>query len=102
MWGQIPGNSVITTSGVLGNSGKPKRVFFVSIVPEAATAGVLALYNGTGTGDDKFVGDLVAPAGTGALFDLGDKGIRFDKGCYVSCGATSGVSYAVIVYQEEQ
>ena len=102
MLGQVPGNERLTESGDLGLTGKPKRIFYVVVGPEAATAGVLALHNGTSTSDDKYVGDLVATAGTANLFDLGHNGYRFPAGCYVSCSATSGVSYANIAYQEEQ
>ena len=102
MLGQVPGNSRFTAGGELGRSGKPKRVFFISVASQASTAGTLALYNGTSASGDKYVGDIGATAGSGGLYDLGGHGIRFENGCYVACSANSGVSYALIVYQEEQ
>ena len=100
-WGQVPGNQRFTASDDLGTAGKPKRVFLISMESEASTAGVLYLRDGTASGDTAFV-TCQGNAGSGNIFDLGHNGIRFPKGCYVQCGATSGVTYAVIVYQEEQ
>jgi len=101
MLGQVPGNQRFTASGDLGRSGKPKRVFFVSMASEISTAGVITLRNGTAVGSTAYA-NLEGNAGSGNLFDIGHNGIRFEAGCYVHCSATSGVTYAVIVYQEEQ
>ena len=102
MFGQVPGNSRFTAGGNLGRAGKPKRVFFISMASEAGTAGILSLYNGTSASGEKYLGDLVGVAGSGNCMDLGCNGIRFEYGCYIGAGAASGLSYAVIVYQEEQ
>ena len=101
MYGQVPGNQRFTSSGNLGRTGKPKRVFLVSMASEISTAGVITLRNGTAVGSTAYA-NLEGNAGSGNIIDLGDKGIRFEDGCYVHCSATSGVTYAVIVYQEEQ
>ena len=101
MYGQVPGNERFTGNDDLGRTGNPKRVFFVSMESEASTAGVLYLKDGTSTGADTFA-TLIGNAGSGNIFDLGGNGIRFPNGCFVQVGRTSGVTYAVIVYQEEQ
>lgn len=96
---QIPGNQRFTASGDLGRAGKPKRVYLVSMASEASTAGVLKLRDGTSTGGTEYIG-FEGNAGSSNAYNLG-KGIRFENGCYVHCGATSGVTYAVVVYHEE-
>lgn len=100
MW-QVPGNEYFEASGDLGVKGQPKRVFFASILSEASTGAVLTLRDGTATGDSAFV-TLNGSAGSGSLHDLSHTGIRFPRGCYVHAGAESGLTNAVIVFQEEQ
>ena len=63
---QVPGNEYFEASGDLGNSGKPKRVYFVSMLSEANTGAVLTLRNGTATGDSAFV-TLNGVAGSGSV-----------------------------------
>jgi len=100
MLGQIPGNQRFVASGDLGRSGKPKRVFLIATKSIAATASVLSLHNGTSASAEEFIG-FEGDMGSRNVYELG-RGIRFPNGCYVACGAGSGTTYAVIVYQEEQ
>ena len=100
---QIPGAQRITAGSAIGASGKPKRVFFVSMACNASTAGTLTLYDAASAASTAniFV-TLIGQAGSGNIFDLGGEGIRFPNGCFAECSANSGIAFAVIVYQEEK
>lgn len=88
------GTQILTTSGVVGVSGKPTRVFCVHIV-SAGTAGNATLKDGTTT-DGTASATYLATINTGTTFPAEGTGIYFPNGCYASFDAN--VSRCVVTY----
>lgn len=89
------GVQILTSSGVVGASGKPTKVYCVHVV-SGGTAGNVTLKDGTttsGTATDAFLGTI----NTGSTFELPAQGLRFVNGCYASFDAN--VSRCVISFQ---
>ncbi len=93
----IHGVEVITANGALITSGKPVRVYNVSIVG-SGTAGV-ELYNGTAVSGTARV-SFKAGAATRTTTQNFEGGLLFPGGCYVEI--ESGTSQAVIECRLEQ
>ena len=88
------GTQVLTTSGVVGASGKPTRVFCVHIV-SAGTAGNATLKDGTTTAGTASAAFL-ATINTGTTFTAEGTGIYFPNGCFASFDAN--VTRCVVTY----
>ncbi len=81
----------ITTSQVIGTSGKPLRVYHVSLMSGGA-ASTLKLYNGTDA--TTIHRELTGTSGEAKEFDFGEQGIFFPAGCYAAVDAN--ITYATI------
>ena len=97
-----PGTKIMTAPGAVGTSDAsgrvfPVRVYFVSMVATAATAGILSLYNGTSASGTTCL-QLRALATSADTIDIG-YGLLFTSGCY--CDFTTGSMNVSIIYHQE-
>lgn len=95
----LVGTQRFTASGVLGKTGTPKYVHFVTMASSAGTGAVITFYNGTdATSTANIYASVYGSAGSGNTEDLGT--MYMPQGCYVALGAGSGTQYAVVQYHE--
>ena len=99
-----PGTKTMTAPGVVGttrsataNDAYPVRVYFVSLIATAATAGTLHLYNGTSAAGTKVL-RAHALANSSDTLDVG-WGMLFTSGCYADF--TTGSMHVAIQYTVE-
>lgn len=86
---------VLTTSVVLGVSGKPIRVFNMSLL-SGGTASVIQLKSGTSGSGTIFIQET-GTISTGKTFDYGTHGHYFPTGCFVTVDAnivSAEISYS--------
>jgi hypothetical protein len=93
---QVPGNVNLTGAGVVGPSGKPIRVFHVSLV-SSGTPSTCTLCNGTTNATPYLQIDGTASKQVDLDFHYG---VRFPQGCYFN--DDSNETYVTIVFTEEQ
>lgn len=88
-FGKTTGTEVITADGAVISSGKPVRVFSVTVA--SGTAHGARLYNGTSTGGTLF--DEINPSANTTKTQNFENGKLFSGGCYVDLltGASSAV-----------
>lgn len=85
----------ITASGVVGNSGKPIRVYGYTQRSGALGVGVVQLFDGTNaTGNERWKGSGVTD--DGALVNFPANGKYFPNGCY--CQIDANVTYVELDY----
>lgn len=78
----VGGTQLLAADGALGTSGTAVRVYAISIL-SGATAGILSLRNGTGTGDTIYATLTCAAVSTSTVFTFGTTGMFFPNGCFV-------------------
>jgi hypothetical protein len=91
---QNASSQILTSSGIVGASGKQTRVFCVHIV-SAGTAGNATLKNGTDT-NGTAQSTYLATINTGTTFVENAQGLHFPSGCFASFDAN--VSRCVVTY----
>lgn len=80
-----PGSQAVNTTAILvGTSGKPMRVYTITMISDG-TAGVLKLYEGTSTGGTLKL-QLDGTINKQVSFDSA-MGIRFTSGCWMETDA---------------
>lgn len=92
------GSARIAASGVVGLSGKPVRVYSIT-VKSGGTAGVVQLFNdinGSTAANEKFI--MTGTISTGATVAFGNRGKFFPAGCY--CAIDANVVYADVDYEQ--
>jgi hypothetical protein len=91
-----------TTAGgqAVGISGKPTRVYHVSIL-SGAIAGQIKLYNGTSTSGTVYVQQLCTVVNTSNEFDYGQEGFLFPNGCYYEEVVDANVKSTTIMFSQE-
>ncbi len=80
----LPGIQTITADGVIGQSGKPVRVFSIHLI-SAGIPSVLAVHNGTSASGTQIL-SITGTANTGVTTSF-EQGLRFPDGCYVNVDA---------------
>ena len=96
----LPGNSLVTDDAIIGTSGAPKRVFSLHIVATSGGAASVSLFNGTDDTGTERLKLTTSAASKGNTFDA-HMGIRFNNGLFLEPN-DGNLSYALVVYQEEQ
>jgi hypothetical protein len=90
------GKTQITSSGVVGTSGKPMRIYG-AVVRSAGTAATVALYDGTSTsGTTKYEDIDGAINSTVRVMYAG--GLLFNSGCYASI---ANATYVTFILEQE-
>lgn len=92
----LPGTQRITADSAIGPSGKPIRLFCVSLV-SGGTASVLSLLDGTSTGGTQFV-SITGTVSTGTVINFAG-GMRFPNGLYAD--VDTNISSATFVFDYE-
>lgn len=92
----VPGVQRVTADAVIGQSGKPKRIFFIHLV-SLAGASTCIIRNGTSAASTAFV-QIDGIASQGVTLNFAG-GFRFPDGAFFD--ADGNISYAVISYTEE-
>lgn len=85
----------------VGTSGKPTRVYHVSILSGAA-AGEIKLYNGTSTSGTLYVEQLCTVVSSSNEFDYGQEGFLFPAGCYYEEVVDANVTSTTITFSQER
>jgi len=84
---QNSGTQFFTAAGVVGASGKPVRVFNITVVSDG-TAGVTTVRSGTSSGGTAW--DIITGTiSTGVNRNYGTQGRVFPSGCYIDADAHS-------------
>lgn len=91
-----PGTTKITADGVVGQSGKPTRIYSVSLV-SGGSASTLALYSGTSTGGTLL--DQVDGTASQSVTKNYAGGLLFPAGCFAD--VDSNVSYVTFGHMQE-
>lgn len=94
---QTGGTQLVTVDAAIGTSGATTRVFGIHILSTGGGGGVVALRNGTSTGDTIWVQET-GTTSKGVTFFYGDKGFLFPNGCFVDIDNNT-TSVAVIYSQ---
>ena len=92
----VPGSVRITADGAIGTSGKPVRIYSISLI-SGGTASVLSLLDGTSAAGTQQV-SLTGTASTGMIANFAG-GLRFPSGCYAD--VDGNISSATIVFNQE-
>lgn len=90
-----PGTTRITADSVIGQSGKPTRVYWVSLV-SGVSASTLTLRNGTGGSDTAY--DQIDGTASQSVTKNYAGGILFPAGCYADVDAN--VSYVTVGHMQ--
>lgn len=83
----------ITSSQVIGTSGKPVRVYHISLKSGAAPS-TLSLYNGTAVVAANLHREFTGTSNEAKDWDFSDDGLFFPSGCYAA--VDGNITYAVI------
>lgn len=94
----LPGSQRRTSDGVVGTSGKPIRLFCVSLVSDSGGATTVSLLNGTTANGTQFGLASTSAASSGSVTNFAG-GLRFPDGLFVDVG--SNIGSATFVYTEE-
>lgn len=97
MEGPEVGSQIVTSSGVIGDSGLAVAVYGVQWT-SGSTAGNLTLKNGTGASGPALIGPLAGTISTNVMNPLVNAGIVFPLGCFASFDAN--VTTATIYYRQ--
>jgi hypothetical protein len=92
----LPGSQRIVADGVVGVSGKPTRLYCVSLI-SGGTASVLSLLNGADASGTQFV-SITGTASTGIVVNFAG-GLRFPNGLYAD--VDSNIASATFVIDQE-
>jgi hypothetical protein len=90
------GDQLVTADIVLGVSGKPVRVFNMTLI-SGGTASVIALRDGTSASGTIRIQET-GTISTGKTFDYGVHGHYFPNGCFVDVDAN--ITSAMISYSQ--
>ncbi len=93
----LPGSVRITGDSVVGPTGRPIRLYCVSMVSGAGGASVLSLKNGTTTAGTEYV-SITGTVSTGAVTNFAG-GLRFPDGLFAD--ADSNIGSATFVFDTE-
>jgi len=92
----LPGSQRITGDSVVGVSGKPTRLYAVSLI-SGGTASVLSLYDGTSAGGNEQV-KITGTISTGTVINFAG-GLRFPNGLFAD--ADANISSATFIIDQE-
>jgi hypothetical protein len=92
----LPGTQRITADGSIGPTGKPIRLYCVSLV-SGGTASVLSLLNGSSASGTQYV-SITGTISTGVVINFAG-GMRFPDGLYAD--VDSNISSATFVFDYE-
>lgn len=92
----LPGSQRITADGVVGVSGKPTRLYCVSLI-SGASASVLSLLDGADATGNQLV-SITGNANTGVVINFAG-GLRFPRGIYAD--VDGNISSATFVIDQE-
>lgn len=93
----MAGQARITSNGVIGNSGKPVRIWGYTQRSKSTGPGVVQLYDGTdATGNERWKGS--GNTDEGALVNFTSVGKFFPTGCFVQID--SNVTYVEFDYEQ--
>ena|SRR3990167_3941011 len=88
----MSGSSQATTSGAIGPSGKPIRLFTVALTPTGTVAGSFVLSNGATSSASTWAtisNDKGNGASVGQVVFFGSEGILFANGCFYVHGTSN-------------
>lgn len=92
----LPGSQRITADGVVGVSGKPTRLYCVSLI-SGGTASVLSLLDGNGASGTQQV-SITGTVSTGTVVNFAG-GLRFPNGLYAD--VDGNISSATFIIDQE-
>lgn len=95
----MAGHQISTSSADLGTSGKPKRVFSLTLQSKVGGAGRLILHNGT-AGTDPETARVDGVSDAQVVVNYGNQGKFFPAGCYLELD--SNVQYVDVDYEQVQ
>ena len=87
------GTITVDASGVVNTSGKPQRVYGLTITSNATAGGIVTLRNGTGATDTIFMTPQGKISDTTLITGFPAEGMYFPAGLYVSIGTNVTVAY---------
>lgn len=93
----MPGSQRITADSAIGPSGKPIRLYSVSLISGAGGGSVLSLLDGTSASGTQYV-SITGTANTGLVTNFAG-GLRFPDGLFAD--VDSNISSATFVFDNE-